>query len=296
MTIPPDEARIPWWTTAPPVEMKVACGGIVHRLRWTAGQVEALDHPDLDAERALIALGGAEPNCLTHLDLWADAVTDGGFLGEWVDEAQLTDARLSWLGMALERMRAEGFHEFLRRLNPARAERMGHFLHRFPRAWHDRAAGTVAAAIVDGSGVDCADAPVLLPAAIGHRLRTAFVTSVGGRQLSVGAAALIPLSITVGADVEATISGSLTGPGRGVTLQVDHAWLHQVWAAGVAVLGGNLVLAVEPGGNLDTARSSTGLPVQLTVVAWTLGDQGWRPTVETRPGSLDPVANPGVHP
>ena len=208
-----------------------------------------VDHPDPEAEVAMVALGGEEPPCLALLNLWTLAVADGGFLEEWADDAHLSPARLSWLHMALERLRNEGFHEFLRSIPTSRAEPMGRFLHRFPRPWLDRAAATVAEAVVDGDGVVCDNAAGWLRAAAAQRVRRAFVTSVGGHEsgLTLGAAALVPLTVHVGsaANGEGGIEGRLRGPGRSVVIAVDRRWLHAVWAAGAAVIDGRLVLALE---------------------------------------------------
>ncbi len=251
--------RAGWADTAPDLELAVPCGPERHRLLWRRGEVLLADHPDLASERALVALGGPEPACLARLRLWHEAVADGGFLAEWVDEAHLGDARLSWLGMALERLRMEGYHEFLRHLPPARAERMGQFLHRFPRPWLDRAACAVSAAVVEGDGVRCALAPDLVSQAAAHRLRRSFVDSIGGRLTAWGAAALVPLTISVSPRPAAAVAGTVTGPGRAVTLTVGPGWLHRVWGAGAAVIDGHLVLALEPvSGALAEAR----------VVAW----------------------------
>ncbi len=249
---PPTGPAAAWTATAAEVELAVACGPDRHRLVWRRGEVILADHPDLAAERALVALGGPEPACLARLRLWHDAVADGGFLAEWVDEAHLGDARLSWLGMALERLRMEGFHEFLRHLPPARAERMGQFLHRFPRPWLDRAACAVSSALIDGGGVEgggvrCVLAPELVTQAVAHRLRRSFVDSIGGRLTAWGAAALVPLTITVSPDGTTAVAGTVTGPGRAVALSVGPGWLHRVWGAGAAVIDGHLVLALEPG-------------------------------------------------
>ncbi|MEL7210936.1 MAG: hypothetical protein AAGK32_22330, partial [Actinomycetota bacterium] len=184
-----------WWATAPELELSLRCSSARHRLVWSQGEVLVPDHPDLDAELALVGLGGEEPACLGLRRLWLDAVADGGFLGEWADQNHLGPARLSWLAMALERMANEGFHEFLRELPHARAELMGRFLHRFPRPWLDRAAATVSAAVADGSGVVCDLAPQWLDLAVAGRLRNAFVRAGSGHHLSLGAAALVPLRV-----------------------------------------------------------------------------------------------------
>lgn len=260
------EGTVSWQRTAGELSMPVGCDGAVHELHWQRGVVVPVDHPELDAERGLVGLGGPEPACLAMLRLWDDAVADGGFLAEWIDDSRLTPAWFSWLAMALERMRTEGFHEFLRRLPPARAQRMGEFLHRFPPAWIDRAAAAVAEAVTAGPGVGCDQAPSLIPLATSHRLRRAFVDSVGGRQVPVGAAALVPLSIEVRAGARPAVAGSLAGPGRAVSLTVDDRWLHLVWAAGAAVIEGRLVLGRRRG--------------LAAVVVWNGGSAG--PTLSDR--------------
>lgn len=195
----------------------------------------------------MVALGGDVPPCLAAVDLWHDAIADGGFLAEWVDQTNLGRTRLSWLAMALERLRGEGFHEFLRDLTPKRAERMGTFLVRFPQPFLDRAAAAVAEAIVDGDGVACARAAELLPISISHRLRRSFVTAVGNRQLAVGAAALVPLKIVVDPDADVAMHGTLTGAERGIAMVVRAEWLHRVWAAEADVIDGRLTLDLTDG-------------------------------------------------
>lgn len=263
----PEQHR--WWKAAAELELVVRCEGADHRLLWSEGEVKMLDHPDLEAELAMVALGGSEPPCVANYRLWDEAVVDGGFLGEWVDETRLTGSWFSWLTMALERMRSEGFHEFLRRLPPARAQRMGEFLHVFPVSWIDRAAATVSDRVVEGGGVKCSLAPELLIEAISQRVRRAFVDAVGSRQLSVGAAALVPLSVVVGTD--AKVSGMLTGPQRGITLVVPRGWIHEVWAAQAAVIDGGLVLSVF---------RSEGLTARAMLVRWTESQDGFVPKLQ----------------
>lgn len=268
-----------WWDTALPLELTINCTGERHLLRWGRGRLSLEHHPDLEAELALIALGGEAPTCLRYRSLWEDAITDGGFLAEWVDEAHLTPARLSWLGMALERMAGEGFHEFLRDLPLRRAERMGQFLHRFPRPWLDRAAATISAAVVDGPGVTCDHAVQLLSASVAVRLRRCFVTAVGGTHLTVGTAALVPLSVSVSPTPISSIAGHLQGPDRGIGVEVDPGWLHRVWAAGVGVIDGRLVVDAKPGP--DPGRTTS-----LAVVDWDRSSPEVTPTLSWQTASF----------
>lgn len=270
-----------WADTAAPLSMVVACGGERHRLRWDRGEVITVDHPELEAELALVAFGGAEPACIALHRLWHEAVADGGFLAEWADPTRLSPVWLSWLGMALERMRTEGFHEFLRHLPPARAQRMGEFLNRFPPAWIDRAAAEASRLAAERGALPDGTTGDVVVQAVVQRLRRSFVDAVGGRQLAVGAAALIPLRATVEAGAAPSIEGALRGPSRGVTLRVDPTWLHRVWAAGAAVVGGRLTLALPdppPGPAPGPASDGASTAIQ---VDWPDGAAG-PPVLVTR--------------
>lgn len=257
-----DDPGPAWARSVESVTLDVACDGTRHTVRWQAGEVVLDDHEDIDAERALVAFGGDELPCLSSLDLWNEAVLDGGFLGEWVD-GELDPPRLWWLGMALERMRNEGFHEFLRDLPVGRANRMGRFLTQFPEPWLDRAAAQVAEHMIDGDGVVCLKAPVLIPQAVARRVRRAFVLSVGGRQIAFGAAALVPFRPTVGDRIAPAVAGEIKGRSSWATLSVDQRWLFEVWGAGASVVDGRLVLAMSDG--------------EASVVDWQEVDGRWTP-------------------
>lgn len=240
-----------WRTTAGSTELALTCSGERHRLVWADGEVHLPDHPDRDAELALVGLGGPEPNCIAYLRLFEDAVRDGGFLAEWADDSGLTQAWYSWLDMALERMRTEGFHEVLRGLPQSRSLRMGEFIARFPLAWLDRAAAAVSDA--RGSNVVCADAERNLMHAVRVRARRAFVTSTGATHLTLGGAALVPLRVDISPDHAPAATGRLSGPDRGVVLTLTASWLHNVWAAGAATIEDHLVLDLAGHGDRTVA-------------------------------------------
>jgi len=60
-----------WWRGLPPARTTLACGDHVHRLRWEAGALHAVDHPEAEDERTLAALGGERVACIDVLDAWA---------------------------------------------------------------------------------------------------------------------------------------------------------------------------------------------------------------------------------
>lgn len=61
----------PWWLGLDPAQTTVRCGEDVHRLRWEAGALHALDHEDPESERALAALGGQRCTCVEVLEAWS---------------------------------------------------------------------------------------------------------------------------------------------------------------------------------------------------------------------------------
>jgi hypothetical protein len=61
---------IEWWHGLAPAESTVECSGTSHRLRWERGTLDALDHGDVESERALAALGGQSCTCLDLVEAW----------------------------------------------------------------------------------------------------------------------------------------------------------------------------------------------------------------------------------
>jgi hypothetical protein len=68
--------RVPWWLGLEPACADVACQDTTHRVRWAGGKLHADSHPDIEAERALAALGGAAPTCLELNHLWLQYAED----------------------------------------------------------------------------------------------------------------------------------------------------------------------------------------------------------------------------
>lgn len=60
-----------WWTAVAPAATHVACSGQRHEVRWEHGRLVLAAHPDVEAERALGALGGEVPACLSLRTAWA---------------------------------------------------------------------------------------------------------------------------------------------------------------------------------------------------------------------------------
>lgn len=59
-----------WFHALPPCVARVPCGHGEHAVRWHAGTLELLAHPDPEAERVLAALGGEQADCVRIADTW----------------------------------------------------------------------------------------------------------------------------------------------------------------------------------------------------------------------------------
>ncbi|HUD36450.1 MAG TPA: hypothetical protein VMR14_06115 [Streptosporangiaceae bacterium] len=65
-----------WWEACAPVSAKVRCGSAKHQLRWQAGELIATDHEDAESELVLAALGGDEPECVRLVRAWGSHSDD----------------------------------------------------------------------------------------------------------------------------------------------------------------------------------------------------------------------------
>jgi hypothetical protein len=59
-----------WFLALPPCLAQVPCGHGEHTVRWHAGTLELLAHPDPEAERVLAALGGEQAGCVRVAEIW----------------------------------------------------------------------------------------------------------------------------------------------------------------------------------------------------------------------------------
>jgi hypothetical protein len=66
----------PWWAAFGPADTAVTCGSGRHRVRWSEGQLHAMDHPDAEGELVLAALGGESNPCLDLIRTWGDRSDD----------------------------------------------------------------------------------------------------------------------------------------------------------------------------------------------------------------------------
>ncbi|HEY7260729.1 MAG TPA: hypothetical protein VH589_04500 [Trebonia sp.] len=65
-----------WYDSLPAADATVPCGSGTHTVRWEAGQLMLPSHPDAEAELVLGALGGDKPACVKIAETWTRHTAD----------------------------------------------------------------------------------------------------------------------------------------------------------------------------------------------------------------------------
>jgi hypothetical protein len=258
-----------WYQSLPPVEAQVPCGAGAHAVRWEAGQLAIPAHPDAEAEKVLAALGADKPRCVEVAETWDRHAGDLDVLmagprsrsdkvtSSW-DDGREHQAIL--LGRPRGPMSAAESHE-LAGLVPSRTEMLG--LLALGAAFQFRLAGSVAAAWSARGGHHGGRRPELT-AALAGRLAPAAAQWLG---IDPDLVTAVPLERGEAATLETFGSGA----GARVRASLPFGWLAWVWACGLAVVDGHLVVAVEqpgwPHARVRALREPGTAPVQLDVVA-----------------------------
>jgi hypothetical protein len=234
--------------------VEVDCQGELHHIRWHRGRLRLEDHPDVAAEEVMVVLsGGADrPACLQWLELWRLAVRDGGFLTEWARREEPDPGRRGRHQVALLRLRREGVQDLLPDLEIRRAERMGRVLAHFPPELVERAALAAAQRLLRQPTLAEDDLAPWLDHAVRVRARSAFVRSLAAWRHRARPAALVPFTCRVGGGAPPRVLGRLDGRASWCEVTVDPDWLLEVWARGLAVVDGALVLAAAPASESPT--------------------------------------------
>jgi hypothetical protein len=281
-----------WFDCLPGCEVQVPCGQDRHAIRWEAGSLLLPEHRDAEAELVLAALGGEKARCVELAEAWGRHVADLSVLAigprgpdddvdvTWDDvaeaAAQASDPGVSFLSYgaptrpALARLAsppgstppsvAAMRRQIMQEAEQARQRRMDMLsLLALGYGFQVRLAGHVAAAHEDSPGPAARPA---LAAAIAGRL-----APVAERWLGIDPAQVVvsPHHGPGWGSVE------LTGRGQERRLQVSlpTGWLTRVWACGLALAGGHLVVAVQRAGWPDAQvlglRAPGAEPVPLQV-------------------------------
>lgn len=214
-----------WYESLPPAEASVPCGGGIHTVRWDGGRLTLPDHPDAEAELVLGALGGDKPACLSLAETWDAHAGDLAVLTAGPRSAA-DRVTVTW-DQAEEHRRTRSAAAGLLELMALGTE------------FQFRLSGTVAAAWAGEAR-----------ARQRAERRPELAAALTGRFAPVAAGWL-------GADPDAVIVTPYEGPGWGwldvtadgrVTGALPVEWLAGVWACGLALSDGHLVVSVtEPG-------------------------------------------------
>ncbi|MBO0806186.1 MAG: hypothetical protein J2P25_24325 [Nocardiopsaceae bacterium] len=238
-----------WYLSLPAAESLVPCGGGTHAVRWEAGRLTLPAHQDIEAELVLGALGGDKPACVSIAETWERHASDLAVLmagprsaadrttvtWEQVEEQRKHRSGTGGPGPGAysSTLTITGGEEFARRAKE-RFELL-ELLALGPELQF-RLSGAVAAAWAgdERAGERAERGPEV----------TAALT---GRFAPVAAEWL-------GIDPDAVTIAPHEGPGwgtlsvTGLTGTLPFGWLADVWACGLAVVDGHLVVAVtEPG-------------------------------------------------
>jgi hypothetical protein len=281
-----------WFDSLPPAEATVPCGAGAHTVRWTAGQLTLPAHPDAEAERVLGALGGDKPECVTLTETWARHAADLAVLTTGprcaadrvrVDREEIAAQRASlppgWTQAASVPMVAgpAGPARARRAMLPAPGTRVDEARRRqvdriellellaLGPEFQFRLSGTVSAAWAapDRAGERAGRRPAFTAALTGR------LAPAAGDWLGIG-----PDTVTATPHEGpgwGTLAVTGTGTARRLHASLPVGWLADVWACGMALAGGHLVVAVdEPGYPLARVRAlpAPGAePVAVTVRA-----------------------------
>jgi hypothetical protein len=260
----------PWFDCLPSCQAQVPCGPGWHTVRWEAGQLRLPEHPDAQAELVLAALGGEKAGCVRLAEAWdrhtsdlsvlavgprgpadeiavgwpdVEAAGPGGPPGSGAGFGGLHGPRqaalrqlaspptVAGLRARQQQAQAEAEQAWRRRHDMLSLLALGY-------GFQVRLAGQVAAAHAEEPG---ATARPALVAAITGRLALVAEQWLG----------IDPDQVTVSLHSgPGWGQAELTGPGeqRRLRVALPASWLARVWACGLALTGGQLVVAVERAG------------------------------------------------
>jgi hypothetical protein len=231
-----------WWSGLAPAQATLECGGATHRLRWADGELYALDHDDIEGERALAALGHERCACVDTLDAWQRHADDLRVL--------VLGSRGSSDRLARDR-HAAGYAIVAYGPGPLSPSPGSEPEHALPALLAlgggipERLAATVAASRL--GGFPETERP-WLHAALAGRAMLALRSWLG--------------EPAAGIDVAMADAPRLVRDGERIEAALPFSWLVDVWAKGLAVIWGRFCLA---------ALTEDGRRFTLTTVAPDLG-------------------------
>ena len=295
-----------WYDSLPTADTQVPCGSGSHTVRWEAGQLTLPSHPDAEAELVLAALGGDKPACVAVAETWARHTADLGVLATGprcvADQVSVSREEIEQQRTGLPPVLSSGVSG----ISVARSgavSRPGNPASPWAAAWHRRWRSGMAETLRrQQQRLELLEL-LALGAALQFRLSGAVCAAWAGPDRADERASHRPelaAALTgrfapaaeewLGIDPDAVTvtphegpgwgSVELTGQGEGRRLRaaLPVGWLADVWACGLAVVAGHLVVAVEEPGHPRArvlALSAPGSePVAIEVHATAAGPAG----------------------
>jgi hypothetical protein len=293
-----------WFDCLPSCEALLPCGQGRHIVRWEAGELRLLSHPDAEAELVLAALGGERTRCVEVAQVWGRHAEDLSVLAigprgpadeiavSWddVDAAEQASQRGGQAG-ALPPAGGPGFGFGPRPMTSTPPPAVARAQARRQQAMQDRERtarrrNDMLSLLALGYGFQVrligqvAEAHADRPEEAMEKIRPPLVAAITSR--------LAPVAEDwLGIDPDHVVVTLHRGPGWGsaeltgradqrrLRLSLPAGWLAGVWAAGLALTGRHLVVAVARAGWPDARvlalRAPGTEPVPLDVHATTPG-------------------------
>ena len=304
-----------WFDCLPPCEALVPCGQGRHVIRWEAGELRLLSHPDAEAELVLAALGGEKARCVEVAQAWGRHTEDLSVLAIG-PRGPADDIAISWddvdaAASAAQRGGPVGYPSPTGR--PRRGLRpmatpptaVAQSRPRYQQSMQDweqaaRLRSDILSLLALGYGFQVrligqvTEAHAGRPEEAMEKIRPRLVAAIAARLAPVAEQWL-------GIDPDQVVvtlhrgpgwgSAELTGRGeqRRLRVSLPAGWLARVWAAGLALTGRHLVVAVARAGWPDAQvlglRAPGTEPVRLDVHATAPDPAGG--ALNVRPNAAD---------
>ena len=286
-----------WFDCLPSCEALLPCGQGRHLVRWEAGELRLLSHPDAEAELVLAALGGEKTRCVEVAQAWGRHAEDLSVLAigprgaadeiavSWRDVDE--DAQASQRGGQTGHLPPPGAPRRGPRPMATPPPAMAWAQARFQQMMKDRQEAArvrndMLSLLALGHGFQVrligqvAEAHADRPEKAMEKIRPRLVAAIAARlaPAAEGWLGIDPDQVVV------TLhrgpgwgSAELTGRGeqRRLRVSLPAGWLGQVWAAGLSLTGRHLVVAVARAGWPDARvlalRAPGTEPVPLDVHA-----------------------------
>ena len=286
-----------WFDCLPHCEALLPCGQDRHVVRWEAGELRLLSHPDAEAELVLAALGGEKARCVEVAQAWGRHVEDLSVLAIGprgpADEIAVSWDDVDAAAPSSQRGGQPGYPPPAggprRRPRPMAAPptAMAQAQARYQQSMQDweraaRLRSDMLSLLALGYGFQVrligqvAEAHAGRPEEATEKIRPRLVAAIAARLAPVAEQWL-------GIDPDQVVvtlhrgpgwgSAELTGRGgqRRLRVSLPAGWLARVWAAGLALTGRHLVVAVTRAGVSDARvlalRAPGTEPVPLDVHA-----------------------------